>query len=42
MAGYFTSKLYEDIELSTHPNNCTPDMYSWFPIYFPFEVLLDY
>ncbi|CAD8212367.1 unnamed protein product [Paramecium octaurelia] len=37
MAGYFTSKLYEDIELSTHPNNSTPDMYSWFPIYFPFE-----
>jgi protein arginine N-methyltransferase 5 len=38
MAGYFTSTLFGDITLSTLPHHGTPDMFSWFPIYFPFEV----
>lgn len=33
--GYFESVLYKDIKVSTLPNNHTPTMTSWFPIYFP-------
>lgn len=38
VAGYFESILYGDVELSTVPNTIdikSPDMVSWFPIYFP-------
>jgi protein arginine N-methyltransferase 5 len=34
-AGYFSAKLYGDVELSILPRTHSPDMYSWFPIYFP-------
>ena len=35
-AGYFDTNLYEeDVILSIHPNTHTPNMFSWFPIYFP-------
>lgn len=34
-AGYFTAVLYENVILSTHPDNHTDGMHSWFPIFFP-------
>lgn len=34
-AGYFESVLYKDVILSTHPPTHTPNMFSWFPIFFP-------
>jgi hypothetical protein len=33
--GYFDSKLYGDVHISTYPKTETPGMFSWFPIYFP-------
>lgn len=38
VAGYFESILYGDVELSTVPDSIdikSPDMVSWFPIFFP-------
>eukprot|EP00873_Tetraselmis_striata_P028240 jgi/Tetstr1/448504/TSEL_035770.t1 len=37
LAGYFESVLYGDVTLSTHPPTHTPNMFSWFPIFFPFR-----
>ena len=40
-AGYFQAELYPGIELSTNPTTMqykSPDMTSWFPIYFPLKV----
>ncbi|KAL8992885.1 MAG: hypothetical protein Q9188_007475, partial [Gyalolechia gomerana] len=40
LAGYFEAVLYDDVELSTHPltmGDKSPDMMSWFPIYFPLK-----
>ena len=34
-AGYFEATLFGDVTLSTHPTTHTPNMFSWFPIYFP-------
>ncbi|WPT16142.1 Protein arginine N-methyltransferase 1.5 [Picochlorum sp. SENEW3] len=34
-AGYFDAVLYKDVMLSIHPDTHTPDMHSWFPIFFP-------
>lgn len=34
-AGYFESVLYKDVTLNTHPPTHTPNMFSWFPIFFP-------
>lgn len=34
-AGYFTSTLYKDIEISIHPDRHTQAMQSWYSIYFP-------
>lgn len=34
-AGYFEAALYADVALSIHPDTHTPNMASWFPIYFP-------
>jgi len=34
-AGYFDAQLYKDVHLSIHPQTHTPNMFSWFPIYFP-------
>lgn len=36
-AGYFTSKLYKDIEISILPQSHTPGMISWFPMFFPLK-----
>lgn len=40
LAGYFEAHLYGSIVLSIFPdpNRATPDMMSWFPIFFPFKV----
>ncbi|KAI9216603.1 PRMT5 arginine-N-methyltransferase-domain-containing protein [Blastocladiella britannica] len=35
MAGYFDCVLYKDVFMSTSPEKHTPEMTSWFPIYFP-------
>ncbi|KAL8708289.1 MAG: hypothetical protein Q9225_007623 [Loekoesia sp. 1 TL-2023] len=43
LAGYFEAVLYGDVELSTHPLRMaskSPDMMSWFPIYFPLKTPL--
>lgn len=34
-AGYFEAELYPGVTLSTHPPTHTPNMFSWFPIFFP-------
>ena len=34
-AGYFECQLYKDVTLNTHPPTITPNMFSWFPIFFP-------
>ena len=41
LAGYFEAKLWGDVELSTRPDlidQKSPDMISWFPIFFPLKV----
>ena len=41
LAGYFEATLYPGIELSTNPVNMdekSPEMMSWFPIFFPLKV----
>jgi len=43
IAGYFEAVLYKDVELSTRPDRIdrkSPDMFSWFPVYFPLKVWL--
>jgi hypothetical protein len=35
LAGYFDCELYKKVRLSTVPSSHTPDMHSWFPIFFP-------
>jgi len=39
-AGYFEGRLYNDVVISINPETITPNLYSWFPIYFPFDVFL--
>ncbi len=34
-AGYFECQLYKHVTLNTHPPTLTPNMFSWFPIFFP-------
>lgn len=36
-AGFFTAKLYKNIEISTKPKTHTKDLISWFPYFFPLE-----
>lgn len=36
--GYFDCCLYDDIYLSIVPSTQNANMFSWFPIYFPFQV----
>lgn len=41
LAGYFEATLYPGVELSTNPVNMdekSPEMMSWFPIFFPLKV----
>ncbi|KAG8688974.1 methyltransferase protein [Ceratobasidium sp. 395] len=40
LAGYFEAVLYKDVGISTHPERMakiSPNMLSWFPIFFPFK-----
>ncbi len=37
-AGYFAAKLYGDVHLSIYPPTHTPNMFSWFPIFFPLRT----
>ncbi|KAL9226935.1 hypothetical protein vseg_002691 [Gypsophila vaccaria] len=39
-AGYFDSTLYKDVHLGIEPTMPTPNMFSWFPIYFPLRTPL--
>jgi len=36
-AGYFEARLFKGVLCSIKPETHSPDMYSWFPIYFPFR-----
>lgn len=36
-AGYFKAKLYDDVVISTLPNDKTPTMESWFAMYIPLQ-----
>ena len=41
IAGYFEAVLYKDVQLSTRPDQIdlkSPEMFSWFPAYFPLKV----
>ncbi len=43
LAGYFEATLYPGVELSTNPLNMdekSPEMMSWFPIFFPLKACL--
>ncbi|XP_024401652.1 protein arginine N-methyltransferase 5 isoform X2 [Physcomitrium patens] len=33
--GYFDAVLYKDVHLGTEPSTATPNMFSWFAIFFP-------
>ncbi|KAH6788310.1 SHK1 binding protein 1 [Perilla frutescens var. frutescens] len=37
-AGYFDATLYKDVHLGIEPSTCTPNMFSWFPIFFPLRT----
>ncbi|KAI9268732.1 PRMT5 arginine-N-methyltransferase-domain-containing protein [Sporodiniella umbellata] len=37
-AGYFDCKLYGNTHISIHPETHSPDMFSWFPIFFPVQT----
>lgn len=37
LVGYFSSNLFGETTLSICPLNKTKEMFSWFPIFFPFE-----
>ncbi|QRV75151.1 protein arginine N-methyltransferase 5 [Ceratobasidium sp. AG-Ba] len=40
LAGYFEAVLYKDVGISIHPDRMatiSPNMLSWFPIFFPFK-----
>lgn len=45
LAGYFEATLYPGVELSTNPLNMeekSPEMMSWFPIFFPLKVFFSF
>ncbi|GAB2286444.1 Protein arginine N-methyltransferase 5 [Dionaea muscipula] len=37
-AGYFDATLYKDVHLGMEPTMATPNMFSWFPIFFPLRM----
>ncbi|KAJ0102453.1 hypothetical protein Patl1_05295 [Pistacia atlantica] len=37
-AGYFDATLYKDVHLGIEPSTATPNMFSWFAIYFPLRT----
>lgn len=40
IAGYFEAVLYKNVMISIHPETHSPDMFSWFPIFFPLRTPL--
>ncbi|KAJ2546356.1 hypothetical protein EV175_005632, partial [Coemansia sp. RSA 1933] len=40
LAGYFDTELYDGVGLSIRPDTHTPEMHSWFPMYFPLTAPL--
>lgn len=39
-SGYFEAHLYGRVQLSTVPGRASPNMFSWFPMYFPIQTPL--
>ncbi|KAM7490699.1 hypothetical protein LguiA_033620 [Lonicera macranthoides] len=37
-AGYFDAILYKDVHLGIEPSTATPNMFSWFPAFFPLRT----
>jgi protein arginine N-methyltransferase 5 len=37
-AGYFDAVLYKDVHLGIEPSTATPNMFSWFPAFFPLRT----
>lgn len=37
-SGFFDTVLYKDVKLSIVPETFSVGMFSWFPIFFPFQV----
>ncbi|KAI5586964.1 hypothetical protein BDE02_06G246900 [Populus trichocarpa] len=37
-AGHFDAKLYKDVHLGIEPSTATPNMFSWFAMFFPFRT----
>ncbi|KAL2637605.1 hypothetical protein AAZX31_06G072300 [Glycine max] len=37
-AGYFDATLYKDVHLGIEPSTATPNMFSWFAIFFPLRT----
>ncbi|KAF3446026.1 hypothetical protein FNV43_RR11204 [Rhamnella rubrinervis] len=37
-AGYFDATLYDDVHLGIEPSTATPNMFSWFAIFFPLRT----
>lgn len=40
VAGYFECVLYKDVIMSINPPTHSPDMFSWFPLFFPLKTPL--
>ncbi|ELP88156.1 protein arginine N-methyltransferase, putative [Entamoeba invadens IP1] len=40
-SGTFNVELYKNVKLSTVPGEHTPDMFSWFPFFFPIQPPID-
>ncbi|KAI9323662.1 PRMT5 arginine-N-methyltransferase-domain-containing protein [Dichotomocladium elegans] len=38
LAGYFEAVLYKNVMISIHPDTHSPNMFSWFPIFFPIRM----
>ncbi|KAI9206931.1 PRMT5 arginine-N-methyltransferase-domain-containing protein [Polychytrium aggregatum] len=38
IAGYFEAYLYKKVMISIHPKTHTPEMFSWFPLFFPLKT----
>lgn len=38
IAGYFESRLFDNIYMSIHPDTHSEGMFSWFSIFFPLRV----
>ena len=41
IAGYFDCVLYKDVTLSINPDTHSPGLFSWFPMFFPINVIIN-